>query len=101
MREIDPHALTPELAAAARRAQENVWPGEREHTLLPAAGQVAPQGGAARTEFFSRLRIPMQSGTGDPKKAWPNGMPPEMAARRDAIMEDVVRRQRAAKRDAS
>jgi hypothetical protein len=31
---------------------------------LPAAGQVAPDGGLRRTEFFGRLRIPMQNGTG-------------------------------------
>lgn len=31
---------------------------------LPPAGQVAPHGGMARTEYFGRLRIPMQNGTG-------------------------------------
>jgi hypothetical protein len=38
---------------------------------LPPAGQVAPDGGLRRTEFFGRLRIPMQNGTGKeqaPKK---------------------------------
>jgi hypothetical protein len=70
-REINGHggALEAELARAARRARENVWKAERPHTLLPSAGQIAPRGGTARTEFFSRLRVPMQSGTGDPKKA--------------------------------
>jgi hypothetical protein len=36
----------------------------REGEGLPAAGQVAPHGGEARTEFFGRLKIPMQNGTG-------------------------------------
>jgi hypothetical protein len=41
-----------------------------------------------RTEFFSGLQVPMQSGTGDPRKAWPNGMPPAMAARAARIVEE-------------
>lgn len=58
-REINGHgALTQELADAARRAQENVWKGERPHTKLPAGGQVAPAGGTERAEFFSKLRQP-------------------------------------------
>ena len=60
--------LDQQLAEAARRAKENVWKGERPHTLLPAAGQVAPPGGVARAEFFSRLRQP-KSVTGWGKKA--------------------------------
>lgn len=31
---------------------------------LPAAGQVAPHGGIGRTDWFGRLKIPMQNGTG-------------------------------------
>jgi hypothetical protein len=31
---------------------------------LPPAGQAAPHGGLARSEFFGRLRPPMQNGTG-------------------------------------
>lgn len=67
-REINGHGqpLDVALADAARRAREKQWKGEREHTLLPAAGQVAPAG-EGRVEFFSRLQVPMQSGTG--KKA--------------------------------
>ncbi len=68
MREIN-DALSNDLAEMARRAKEDVWKGEREHTLLPAGGQVAPAGGAERAEVFSGLRVRMQSGTGDPKKA--------------------------------
>lgn len=69
-REINGHGgvLAKELAEAARRAKENVWKGERPHTLLPAAGQVAPPGGVARTEFFSRLKPPMENGTGKAPK---------------------------------
>lgn len=37
--------------------------GER---ALPARGFVAPPGGIERTMFFSRLHIPMESGTGRP-----------------------------------
>lgn len=68
-REIDgrPEPLDQLLAEAARRAKESRWVGTREHSLLPPAGQVAPSG-AGRAEFFSRLRVPMQNGTGDPKK---------------------------------
>jgi hypothetical protein len=67
--EINGHGapIARELAEAARRAKENVWKGEREHTLLPAAGQVAPPGGVERTEFFSGLKPPMQNGTGKPE----------------------------------
>lgn len=70
-REINGHGapLDKQLADAARRAKETVWKGERPHTKLPGAGQVAPPGGVARTEFFSRLKPPMQNGTGDPAKA--------------------------------
>jgi hypothetical protein len=46
------------VADAARRARESAWKGERPHSLLPAAGQVAPPGGSARAEFFSGLRQP-------------------------------------------
>lgn len=69
-REINGHGapLDKLLADAARRAEENVWKGERPHTKLPGGGQVAPAGGVERTEFFSRLQAPMQNGTGDPKK---------------------------------
>jgi hypothetical protein len=72
-REINGHGapVARELAAAARRAKENVWKGEREHTLLPAAGQVAPPGGVERTEFFSRLKPPMENGTGKAKGSKP------------------------------
>jgi hypothetical protein len=95
MREVNNfQQLSRELAEMARRAKESEWKGEREHTQLPAGGQVAPPGGAERAEFFSRLRVPMQSGTGDPKKAWPGGMPPEMAARAAEIVEDKRRRDR-------
>jgi predicted transcriptional regulator len=48
----------------------------------------------SRTEFFSTLKVPMQSGTGDPKKAWPEGMPPAMAARAAEIRADKSRRDR-------
>lgn len=87
-REINGHGqpLDVALADAARRAREKQWKGEREHTSLPAAGFVAPPGGAERVEFFSRLHVPMQSGTGDPKKAWPNGMPAAMAAKAAEIV---------------
>lgn len=70
MREIDGagQALSLELAEAARRAKANVWKGERPHTVLPAAGQVAPPGGFERCEFFARLKIPMENGTGKPEK---------------------------------
>jgi hypothetical protein len=68
-REINGHGapLDKQLADAARRAKKNVWKGERPHTKLPAAGQVAPPGGAERTEFFARLKVPMQSGSGKPE----------------------------------
>ena len=68
-REINgrPQGLAEDLAAAARRARENGWEGRREHSQLPPAGQVAPAG-AGRVEFFTRLRVPMQNGTGDPGK---------------------------------
>ena len=68
-REINgqPRSLEAELADAARRARENRWEGKREHSQLPPAGQVAPAG-AGRVEFFTRLRVPMQSGSGDPGK---------------------------------
>jgi predicted transcriptional regulator len=49
---------------------------------------------AERAELFSRLKAPMQNGTGDPKKAWSGGMPPEMAARAAEIVEDKRRRDR-------
>jgi hypothetical protein len=64
-REVNGHgaALGIDLADAARRARAKQWKGEREHTSLPAAGQVAPAG-VGRVEFFSRLAVPMQSGTG-------------------------------------
>lgn len=67
-REVNGHgaALSVDLADAARRAKQRQWKGEREHTLLPAAGQVAPAG-VGRVEFFSRLQVPMQSGTGKPE----------------------------------
>jgi hypothetical protein len=59
-REINGHGapMDQQLADAARRAKENAWKGERPHSQLSPAGQVAPAGGAARTEFFSRLRQP-------------------------------------------
>lgn len=58
--------LSVDLADAARRAKAKQWKGEREHTQLPGAGQVAPSG-PGRVEFFSRLAVPMQSGTGKPE----------------------------------
>lgn len=39
----------------------------RDTPGLPPAGQVAPHGGVERSEFFGRLRIPMQNGTGKPE----------------------------------
>jgi hypothetical protein len=36
---------------------------------LPPAGQVAPHGGEARTEFFGRLKIPMQNGVGKKERS--------------------------------
>lgn len=66
-REINGHgqSLDKELAALARAAKARVsGPPKREHTQLPARGQVAPPGGVERTEFFSRLKPPMQNGTG-------------------------------------
>lgn len=46
----------------------------REDEGLAPAGHAAPHGGEARTEFFGSLRIPMQSGTGNPNAAYPKGM---------------------------
>lgn len=57
-------ALPQEVARMARVQMAGVWGGGRPDSALPPAGQVAPAGGAARTEFFSRLKIPMQNGTG-------------------------------------
>jgi len=45
-------------ARAKRKALVKPRPG------LPPAGQVAPDGGIERTEFFSRLKPPMENGTG-------------------------------------
>lgn len=48
---------------------------------------------AAQTFTFPLdTKMPMTFGTGDPKKAWPDGMPPEMQARAAAIVEDKKRR---------
>jgi hypothetical protein len=47
---------------------------------------------AERSEIFSRLAAPMQSGTGDPAKAWPKGLTPEQQARADAVVADKKRR---------
>lgn len=52
---------------------------------------------AGRMAGFEGVRLPGQSGTGDPHKAWPKGQPPEMAARAAAIREDKTRRDREAK----
>lgn len=46
----------------------------------------------ARAASFDGVRVPMESGTGNPAKAWPKGMPPEMAERVAAIVEDKKRR---------
>lgn len=54
-----------ELIDKARRAKRGRWKGNGR---LPAAGQVAPLGGVERTEFFARLSVPMESGTGKPEK---------------------------------
>lgn len=48
--------------------------------------------GAERAEMFQSFKIPMQNGTGDPAKAWPKGMPPEMRARAEAVVADKKRR---------
>jgi hypothetical protein len=67
MRPIDgPDALSQQLAEMARRAKANRWEAARDHTLLPARGQVAPAGGVERVVFFSGLRVPMSSGSGKP-----------------------------------
>jgi hypothetical protein len=50
----------PEKPAPARTMDTRIREGEG----LPASGQVAPHGGEARTEFFGRLKIPMQNGVG-------------------------------------
>jgi hypothetical protein len=55
-----PKPLSPELAAKARAAMAL----EPDRSKLPGAGQIAPAGGAQRTEFFSRLHPPMENGTG-------------------------------------
>lgn len=52
---------------------------------------------SGRAEFFSGLRVPMVSGSGDSKKAWPNGMPKDMVERAAKVREDIVREQRARK----
>jgi hypothetical protein len=51
--------------------------------------------GTPNRPSFDGFVIPMQNGTGDPAKAWPKGMPPEMAAKAKAIREDKARRDRA------
>jgi hypothetical protein len=62
--EMPAKALTPQEADAARAAKAGTWAGERPGSMLPPAGQVAPQGGPRRTEFFARLKPPMENGTG-------------------------------------
>lgn len=69
-------------------AKDSAEPGKDE-----GGGHFA-RSGASRTELFSRLPAPMQSGTGDPKKAWPQGVPPAMAARAAEIVEAKKRRDR-------
>jgi hypothetical protein len=54
-----------EKAAPARTMDTRIREGEG----LPAAGQVAPHGGEARTEFFGRLKIPMQNGVGKKERS--------------------------------
>lgn len=47
-----------------------------------------------RVDFFSGMKAPMQSGTGDPSKAWPapKGTPPLVAAKVAEIIADKKRR---------
>jgi hypothetical protein len=56
--------LAAEIADRAREERAAMLERTRDDDRLPPAGQIAPHGGVARTEFFGRLRIPMQNGTG-------------------------------------
>jgi hypothetical protein len=50
-----------------------------------------------RSELFARLAAPMQSGTGDPGKAYPKGMPSAAAAKAAEIVADKKGRDRVAR----
>ena len=61
-----------------------------EHGYIASAG-------SERAEMFQEMAIPMVSGSGNPEKAWPRGMPPSLALRAAEIRAAKSARDQAAK----
>lgn len=72
-----------------RPGRDNHFEGETGGFFAEATGQ--------RMAAHVGLKVPMQSGTGDVKKAWPNGMPAGLKVAASLVVADKQRRDREAK----
>lgn len=64
-------------------------PGRDNRDKNESGGFFAEATGA-RTAARALMQAPMESGTGDPRKAWPKGLPPLMTARAMQVREDIA-----------